>query len=195
MKMYGFEYEGRYGTENKIIKPFRWKDPYNRIGSGILVLDTGEKTIDIRIVSDLAPYATDIIYFLLSDRHVRKMIREYQSSSRIDLYKINKTVGMSGRRDYYINFYQGFEVGGFPEGKIYGVQTSGKKLLHVSCAEKINFGWRKMYIGDFVELVVYMQRNEELGNISKKELKEKCNCWHEVGYFADDATSDVSHII
>lgn len=189
--MYGFEYEGRYGTESKIIKPFKWKDPYNRIGSGILVLDTGERTIDIRIISDLAPYAEDIIYFLLSDRHVRNMIRNYQSGSRIDFYKMNKTKGMSGRRDYYINFYETFEN----EAEQYGLQTRGKALLHISCAGKINYGWREMYIGDFVELVVYMQQNKEIRIMSQKKLRKSCHCWYEKGRFISDATREVSHII
>lgn len=195
MKEYKFEYEDRYGIESKIIKPFKWKDPDNRIGSGILIIDTGEKTIDVSIVSELAPYATDIIYFLLSDRHVRKMIRDYQKGFRKKFYKMNKTVGMSGRKDYYINFYQVFEPEELPEDERYGIQIRGKRLLHISCAGKINYGGIKMYIGDFVELVAYMQQNGELENMNKKDLKQKCNCWHEVGYFADDVTRKVSQII
>lgn len=152
----------------KIIKGFEyWSDSiWTGKGKGVaaLILDDESKTIDISQVSGKTPEAFDVIAFILSDRDVRRMIKEYQQSERCHLFAINRTSGMSGREDFYINFYDE-----------YGIQFKGKKLLHVSGSGKLNEGWKEMYVGDFVELVAYLGgRGRKIG--SRKQTLKKSGC-------------------
>ena len=66
---------------------------------------------------------------------------------------------MSGRSDLYINFYNNW-----------GLQTRGKKLMHISCVGKLNWGWYKMYVGDFAEIVAYLSTKNRHEYIVLKEL-------------------------
>lgn len=184
-----------YKDQEHIVKPFRYKSlnwnwmggHYNEKGYGAIVINTYNNTIDVDMLSGPAPYASDIILFLLSDRHVRLMIRKYQQAHKRDkYYAIRASTGSSGRQDIYINYYNGL-----------GLQTGGKKLLHKSCYDKLNEGWIKMPIGDFVELVAFLMEKSDADYDLKdaRRLRKLSGCRYVKGYFCDDTTTKISKII
>lgn len=124
-----------------------WEGGYGK-GKGILKLNTCENTLSFEIVKGGHPYFVDLFAFILSDKDVRKMILKYQTTKRILNYQIRRTIGMSGRKDYYINLFNDDLI-----------QIDGKHLIHISCMEKVS-KIKPIYIGDFVELVYHMINHE-----------------------------------
>lgn len=148
--------------ENFVMKPFEIKgESYwceaKRRSKGVLRIWPEEKTIEVKMLSGCDPWYKDLLSFVLSDRDVRRLIRNYQNSERVEKYAINVTSGMSGRQDVYINFYDE-----------YGLQVRGKHLLHISCCDKL-WGIPKIYVGDFVEAMYTM--NVQPGKTTAKYVK------------------------
>lgn len=148
--------------ENFVMKPFEidgessWCEAKRR-SKGVLRIWPEEKTIEVKMVSGCDPWYKDLLNFVLADKDVRRLIRNYQNSSRIERYAINISSGMSGRQDVYINFYDE-----------YGLQIRGKHLLHVSCYDKL-WGIPKIYVGDLVEAMYAM--NIKSGKTTAKYVK------------------------
>lgn len=148
-----------YGYENIIMKPFTidgkgtWSDATYR-SKGVLRIFPDSMELEVKMMSGCDPDVTDLVNFILGDKDVRTMIHMYQKKGRKDLYAINMTSGMSGRVDVYINFYDE-----------YGLEVKGKHLMHISCYDKVP-GVKRMYIGDFVELV-YAYRIERRKSTGK----------------------------
>lgn len=194
-------YRYDYGNGEKILKPIQWnykdEEDYRHFGIGVLVVDKYEKTIEFIVCRGAKPRWDKILHFILSDKHVRRLIHDYQKNKkRMHDFKIGKTVGMSGREDYYINFYT-----------TYGIQTYGKKLLHISCNGELNKGIDEIYIGDFVELIAHLQKEKlelpytytdtkKLEVLPRKKAfyKSKCKYIKEL-YYENDSTNEVSIII
>ena len=132
-----------------IMKPFEidgsssWCEAKRR-SKGVLRIWPESQTIEVEMFAGCDPYYLDMLNFVLADKDVRRLIRNYQKSSRIERYAINVATGMSGRQDVYINFYDK-----------YGLQIRGKHLLHVSCYDKL-WGIKKIYVGDLVEAIYAM---------------------------------------
>lgn len=181
----------KYKECHKIVKPFKYKTEETWTsqshGTAALVLDLAEQEIDIDITSGALPMAREVILFALADKDVRRMIKEYQQETKKrDMpFKLRTSYGSSGREDIYINYYTN-----------YGLQLCGKKLLHISQYGKLNEGWKKMGIGDFVELVAYLmaesRANYALNNA--RRLRRLSGCRYIKGFFDDDATCKVSKI-
>lgn len=148
--------------ENFIMKTFEidgessWCEAKRR-SKGVLRIWPEEKSIEVKILSGCDPLYKDLLSFVLSDRDVRRLIRNYQNSERVEKYAINVTSGMSGRQDVYINFYDE-----------YGLQVRGKHLLHISCCDKL-WGIPKIYVGDLVEAMYAM--NIKSGKTTAKYVK------------------------
>ena len=113
-------------------------------GKGLIKIDKEHQTLSFETISGALPYWGDVYLFLLSDKDIRKMVLEYQRTKRHERYEIRQAVGMSGKEDWYINF--------FDEE---GIQLRGRHLLHISCFGKVN-KVPNMYIGDFVEMIYKM---------------------------------------
>lgn len=184
-----------YKEYGVIVKPFTFLYGGNygiKKGKAVLIIEPFRDMIDVVMMSDAAPMAIDIILFLLADKDVRLLIKQYQQGTRTRPYKIRESTGVSGRSDLYINFYNDL-----------GIQTSGKKLMHISCMGKINLGWERMYAGDFAELVAYISKKAEYAELVEliaagpKILRQKSLCRYCKGYFDEDnsASTDVSKII
>lgn len=182
----------KYKNSFRIIKPFcfyssTWNGKSACRGTAAIIIDLISEIIDIELFTGPAPCVQDILLFLLSDRNIRKMIQRYQEKDEREIYAIRATTGDSGRKDYYINFYNK-----------YGLQTHGKKLLHISQFDKLNEGWIKMTIDDFVELIAYLKKQSEFNcdlNDPQK-LKRLSKCHYIKGYFCDDTASNtISQII
>lgn len=133
-------------NNNVILKPFEidgvesWTKVSRRTLC-VLRVFPNDKALEVEVLKGCDPNVGDLINFVLSDKDVRLLIRQYQQSKRVIPFAINGTTGMSGRVDVFINFYDR-----------YGLQTSGKHLLHVSCYGKVE-RIKKIYIGDFVEMI------------------------------------------
>lgn len=149
--------------ENFIMKTFEidgessWCEAKRR-SKGVLRIWPEEKSIEVKILSGCDPLYKDLLSFVLSDRDVRRLIRNYQNSTRVERYAINVSSGMSGRQDIYINFYDE-----------YGLQVRGKHLLHISCCDKL-WGIKKIYVGDLVE-AIYAMNVQPGGKTTAKYIK------------------------
>lgn len=145
----------RYGLirkEMRIYSPSVWgAGEYSIVG---VTIDTWERNISVDLLMGTAPVAENLFLALLADRDVRRLIKEYQSKGRVKKYKIWEKEGVSGCEDIFItiaNQKEGFAV------------TNTKKLCHISMNGRLNEGLReKMYIGDFVELVVFLGLTENM---------------------------------
>lgn len=131
---------------NVILKPFEidgsstWVDAKRRTLC-VLRIFPDEMSLEVKVLKGCDPNVDDVMNFILDDKDVRLMIRWYQQRTRKDPFAIRIGSGMSGRRDIFINFYDE-----------YGLQIKGKRLLHISCYDKI-YEVKKIWIGDFVEMI------------------------------------------
>ena len=127
-----------------LVKPFSfmggacWTYPEYR-SKGVLRIYPETKEVEVLIHKGCHPVASELIDFLFRDKDVRQLVYAYQQSTRKHPYTVSVRVGMSGCCDTYINYLD--ET---------GLEISGKKLLHITCANKMS-GIRKIYIGDLVE--------------------------------------------
>lgn len=183
-----------YKEDGIIVKPFEytffapWNNEYQS-GKMAIVLDINSWTIDIDPISGAAPLAGDVVLFLLADEDVRIMIKKYQKfGGRKHPFKMRTASRFSGGDDIYINFYNER-----------GIQIGGKKLMHISQYGKLNYGWYKMYVGDFVEIVAHIKgtTGERRKSIEAKELRRRSNCRYCKVYWDEDgsASTDISKIL
>lgn len=179
----------RYGLirkEMRIYSPSVWgAGEYSIVG---VTIDTWERNISVDLLMGTAPVAENLFLALLADRDVRRLIKEYQSKGRVKKYKIWEKEGVSGCEDIFItiaNQKEGFAV------------TNTKKLCHISMNGRLNEGLReKMYIGDFVELVVFLGLTE---NMRVQDLRKMAGgVKYIIPKFAEelqDFTTEVSKIL
>lgn len=151
--------------EMRIYGPTTWTDSvYSIVG---VEIDTESKSIRVDFLKGAMPMAENLFLALLADRDVRRLIKEYQELGRWQgqKYRVWSTTGMSGREDIFLT--TGRTVGGF-------AITRTIKLCHISQFGKLNEGFgdkdSSMYVGDFVELAVYMGLTDDM---SVKGLRKK----------------------
>lgn len=154
----------RYGVIRKVMKvPADWRGEKKSLVG--VTINTEDDTIKVEWLAWCDPKMSNLFWALLADRDVRRMIKKYQKRGRKELYKMWSTSGISGREDVFISY--GKEVGGFNVKKT-------MKLCHISCEGKLNEGFgdkeSKMYVGDFVELCVYLGLTDDMDvkNLRKK---------------------------
>ena len=160
--------ETRWGLIRKEIRiksPATWgtsNEEYSIVG---LEVNTWDNTIGVVHLKGTMPLAKELFWALLADRDVRRLIREYQKKERQEKYKMWDKTGISGCQDIFMTF--GEQVGNF-------AVTRTIKLCHISCFERLNEGFGdendRMYIGDFVELCVYLGLTE---NMRVRDLRKK----------------------
>ena len=151
--------------EMRIYGPTTWTDSiYSIIG---IEIDTESSSIKVEFLMGAIPMAENLFLALLADRDVRRLIKEYQEIGRCQgqKYRVWSTTGVSGREDIFLT--TGRTVGGV-------AMTRTIKLCHISQFGKLNEGFgdkdSSMYIGDFVELAVYMGLTDDM---SVKGLRKK----------------------
>ena len=151
--------------EMRIYGPTTWTDSiYSIIG---IEIDTESSSIKVDFLMGAIPMAENLFLALLADRDVRRLIKEYQEIGRCQgqKYRVWSTTGVSGREDIFLT--TGRTVGGF-------AMTRTIKLCHISQFGKLNEGFgdkdSSMYVGDFVELAVYMGLTDDM---SVKGLRKK----------------------
>ena len=151
--------------EMRIYGPTTWTDSvYSIVG---VEIDTESKSIRVDFLKGAMPMAENLFLALLADRDVRRLIKEYQELGRWQgqKYRVWSTTGMSGREDIFLT--TGRTVGGF-------AITRTIKLCHISQFGKLNEGFgdkdSSMYVGDFVELAVYMGLTDDM---SVKGLRKR----------------------
>lgn len=128
------------------------KIKFKSAGYGWLVIQNN--SIGYRHCNGPMPKASNVLHMMLADRDVRRLVREYASHGYEHCRYIDCKIGMSGCADFYINIVEFF--GG--EAHIIG----RKKLLHISCADKLNEALPMMFIGDFIDLISYLRKNSGL---------------------------------
>lgn len=187
MKIKSDEYDDRDIT----LKPFIYKSDstwnYGKKGKAVIIIDHEHKTIDVDIIDGLDPMARDVLLFLLADKDVRLMVRDYQQNGdRQKPFLIRTSCGSSGREDIYINFYTK-----------YGLQTYGKKLLHVSGYGKLNEGFCKMWVGDFAELMacIITESGVSYPVNNAKVLRKISGCKYIKGYYCDNLLNNKSKLL
>lgn len=164
---------------------FLWGSNDISKGTGILTVDTCAWTVEFKHLTGPNPSTEDLLAFVLSDKTVRAVIKEYQKKGRVKDYAI-RIKQHNGINEVYINFYYN------------AVFTNGKYLLYSSCFKKT---WElpRQYIGDFVEMVVKLQ--EEYPDVfhtksfDRKYLRSKSTFRYEKTYHNYDIERGVSHII
>jgi hypothetical protein len=166
-----------------LVKPFScegketWCDSAKRTQGALRIYPESEE-IEVSIFNGCDPFVNDILCFVLKDRDIQMLIRNYYQKGRKHPYSIRHSFGQSGREDIYINF---------PDKT--GLIVKGKHLLHISCFGKIS-GIKKIYIGDFMEMFAEGMQNE-----SSFMSHNFCyTCKYEKPYFAKDATVKVSRL-
>lgn len=162
----GYHRWGIIRKEIRIASPTRWGDDEKSLYSIVgIEINTMEDTIGCVHLMGTMPLAKELFLALLADRDVRRLILEYQKKERQERYKMWEKTGISGCRDIFVTF--GEAVGNF-------AVTRTIKLCHISCFDRLNEGFgnrnNKMYIGDFVELCVYLGLT---GNMKVRDLRKK----------------------
>lgn len=166
-----------------LVKPFTidgessWTDTTRRT-KGVLRIYPETEEIEVKIVSGCDPNVTDLLAFIVADKEVTTLIRYYFQKGRKIPFSIRHSFGQSGREDVYINFTD--ET---------GLIVDGRHLLHVSCFGKVS-GIKKMYIGDFWEMLMESIKNSDsfinhYRNTTAKYVKP---------YFAENARTEVTRV-
>lgn len=179
---------GRIRKEMKIYSPSDWGNSiFSTVG---LEVNYFEKKIEVQFLTGTMPLATNLFWALLGDRDVRRLILEYQKRERKKRYKIWSRQGVSGCEDIFMTLGQ--EKGGFSV-------TKTIRLCHISQVGRLNEGFgnkkSRMYIGDFVELVSFMELTEDM---DVKSLRKKAGVKYIRPKFAEetqDFTTTVSKIL
>ena len=164
---------------------YLWGSNETGKGTGILTVDTCAWTVEFKHLSGPNPSTDDLLIFILSDKTVRSIIKEYQKKGRVRDYAI-RVKHHNGVNEVYINFYYN------------GVFTDGKYLLYSSCFGKT---WElpRQYIGDFVEMVAELQENHQgifhVSSFDRKYLRSITTFRYEKTYHCFDTGVGVSRII
>ena len=167
--------------EPVLVKPFEingeesFMEPTRRT-KGVLRIYPDSEEIEVGILHGCDPNVVDLLAFVVADKDVTLLIKNYFQKGRKRAYSIRHSFGQSGREDIYINF---------PDKT--GLIVDGKHLLHVSCFGKVS-GIKKMYIGDFWEMLMESIENpnsfiSRYRNTTAKYVKP---------YFAENIKTKVS---
>lgn len=135
-----------YGVDKKLSYISETFNGERKKGYGILSVGYAEKTVTFESFKGPDPDIQDLLFFLFSDKDVRKIIREYQKKGRKEDYKID--IWSSSATKVYINFYRR------------GIFTYRKPLFTFTCNQKTN-KIDRIYIGDLVEAVVHFDRQQD----------------------------------
>ncbi len=152
---------------------------------GVLHIDHFKKTINFVTFRNPAPKIQDFLYFILSDKTVRGMIRDYQKTKRVLDYKVSAH-GCSATH-ININFYH------------YGIYSHRKNLMRWSSEDKL-YDVHNLYVGDLVEAVVYFCESNlsylpSIENFDRKWLRSKTTFKYEKCSYEEGTTTYVSSII
>ena len=170
--------------EPVLVKPFScdgeetFMDATHRT-KGVLRIYPATEEIEINIVSGCDPHVIDIVLFLLNDKEIKLLIKNYFRKGRKKPFSIRRSVGQSGREDVYINF---------PDKS--GLIVNGRHLMHISCFGKIS-GIKKMYIGDFWEMIAECIKSKDSALNSYAPFT---TCKYEKPYFATEIKTGVTRI-
>ena len=134
-----------YGVDKKVSYTSETFNGERKKGYGILSVGYQDKIVTFESFKGPDPEIQDLLFFLFSDKDVRKLIREYQKKGRKEDYKID--VWSASATKVYINFYRR------------GIFTYRKPLFTFTCNQKIN-SIDHIYIGDLVEAMVCFNRQE-----------------------------------
>ena len=152
---------------------------------GVLRIDKIRKSVNFVSFRDPAPKVQDFLYFILSDKTIRDMIRDYQKTERVLNYKISAR-GQSATH-IFINFYH------------YGIYSHRKKLISWSSQSKV-YDIHNLYIGDLVEMVVFFNESQpsylpSIENFSRKWLRSRTTFKYVKCEYEEGTTNYVSSII
>lgn len=153
-------------SRGHVEKPFSFISPATwgkeTKGFGVLVLDEDNMTIEVRLLKGGDADLYELIDFLLFDKDVRRLVKKYQQIGRKRPYATRTREGMSGCKDFFINFVD----------EETSLVVGGKRLLHASCFNKVE-GIGRMYIGDFAELCYEVMHSTDF---------LKCPCYSSCRY-------------
>lgn len=151
-------------------------------------IDTNCKTIEVHRL-DRLPRANALFWALLADPDVRQMIAEYQETAREIPYEIYfEQITDRGRANgnrFLITY--GYKEGGF-------ATTETSCLCFIARSGNLaSFGnkYRKMAIGDFVELVAFMGLTDDMDVHS---LREKSGVKYIMPTLAEDIESFTTRV-
>ena len=153
-----------YGVDKKVSYISETFNGERKKGYGILSIGYQAKTVTFESFKGPDPEIQDLLFFLFSDKDIRKLIREYQHRGRKEDYKID--VWSASATKVYINFYRR------------GIFTYRKHLFDFTCNLKIN-KIDRIYIGDLVEAMVEFDRQQNscwlpyIDNFSRKWLRSR----------------------
>ena len=153
-----------YGVDKKVSYISETFSGERKKGYGILSIGYQAKTVTFESFKGPDPEIQDLLFFLFSDKDIRKLIREYQHRGRKEDYKID--VWSASATKVYINFYRR------------GIFTYRKHLFDFTCNLKIN-KIDRIYIGDLVEVMVEFDRQQNscwlpyIDNFSRKWLRSR----------------------
>ena len=153
-----------YGVDKKVSYISETFNGERKKGYGILSIGYQAKTVTFESFKGPDPEIQDLLFFLFSDKDIRKLIREYQHRGRKEDYKID--VWSASATKVYINFYRR------------GIFTYRKHLFDFTCNVKIN-KIDRIYIGDLVEAMVEFDRQQNscwlpyIENFSRKWLRSR----------------------
>ena len=164
-----------------------------RVGYGILSINHIALTVEFTHFKGVDPTIEDLLYFIFSDKDVRKMIRCYQDTERNTEYMIDlKDAEDSIATKVFINFYKK------------GIFHSRKFLFKWSDNKKIH-RLEPIYIGDLVEAVAYFARStsfpvwwvpcNELESFDRKYLRSKTSFKYVPCKMETKSSTSVSYII
>lgn len=167
--------------EPVLVKPFEingeesFMEPTRRTKGALRIYPDSEE-IEVGILHGCDPNVVDLLAFVVADKDVTLLIKNYFQKGRKRAYSIRHSFGQSGREDIYINF---------PDKT--GLIVDGKHLLHVSCFGKAH-EIKKIYVGDFWEMLMESTENSDsfisqYGNTTAKYVKP---------YFAENIKAGVS---
>ena len=153
-----------YGVDKKVSYISETFNGERKKGYGILSIGYQAKTVTFESFKGPDPEIQDLLFFLFSDKDIRKLIREYQHRGRKEDYKID--VWSASATKVYINFYRR------------GIFTYRNHLFDFTCNLKIN-KIDRIYIGDLVEAMVEFDRQQNscwlpyIENFSRKWLRSR----------------------
>ena len=127
-------------------------------------LDTYEHTIKIDVLKGCDPNYKDLFTALLYDRDVRRSISQMYKQGEdqfLKYHRIFEKSGMSGASDIFLS--KAFTIDQF-------LSLSTKKVLHISCYDKINQAIPKLEIVELVILANFLGF-KDISN--RKELRKK----------------------
>lgn len=165
--------------EMKVWSPSDWSTSDATHSTVGVCIDTWEKTIKVVPLMGSMPYAPNLMWALLADRDIRRLIVEYQNGEeKTEPFKIWRKIGMSGCEDIFKT--TAYTNGGFSV-------TKTNKICHISCNDRLNegFGNKKseMKISDFIELCFYLGLTEDM---NVRHLRKKAGVKYIVPRFAEE---------